>query len=116
MFIHILIPQVASSFYILLPSRLLRPLSFLFTLPLSDTIYLSLLFNNYSDTELIVTLWGSDATAFSVDHLYEETSPKVIVVLFLGCVAKNMFSKFPLKPKLLPLSLYLSLITLCYFI
>lgn len=49
-----------------------------------------------SDAELTVTLWGNDATAFTVDHLYAERAPNVIVALFLGCVAKKMFSTSPL--------------------
>lgn len=49
--------------------------------------------SSYSDNELIVTLWGEHAEQFTVDHLYDEQNPRVIVVLFQGCLAKNIFSK-----------------------
>jgi len=45
------------------------------------------------DNELKVTLWADSATNFSVDDVYNEQLGNVIVVLFVGCMARQIFSK-----------------------
>lgn len=47
-----------------------------------------------SDNELIVTIWADDAMTFTVNDIYDETSPTVVVALFVGCIAKTIFRMF----------------------
>jgi hypothetical protein len=36
-----------------------------------------------------VTLWGHQASSFSVDNICDENDNKPVVVLFVGCLAKR---------------------------
>lgn len=46
-----------------------------------------------SGNDIKVTLWGEHATSFDINHLYDESSPRVVVILVLGCLPRTMYSK-----------------------
>ncbi|KAL5665717.1 hypothetical protein ACJX0J_025825, partial [Zea mays] len=41
------------------------------------------------NTSTKVTLWGHQASSFSVDNICDENDNKPVVILFVGCLAKR---------------------------
>lgn len=49
-----------------------------------------------TDNYVKVTLWGDFTTNFTINHLYNEEAGNVVVVLFVGCMPREIFSKYML--------------------
>lgn len=51
-------------------------------------------FSLFSDASLKITLWGDQASGFSIDNVCNESNNKPIVIMFVGCLAKQFKGMF----------------------
>jgi len=68
--------------------------TFAFNFPTLDCMFFVLCSSISRDNELRVTLWGLWSTTFSLDSIYNDSNPRAIVCLFVGCVPKEFQSTF----------------------
>jgi hypothetical protein len=53
-----------------------------------------ILFFLFSDASLKITLWGDQASGFSIDNVCNQSNNKPIVIMFVGCLAKQFKGMF----------------------
>ena len=68
--------------------------TFAFNFHTLDCMFFVLCSSISRDNELRVTLWGLRSTTFSLDSIYNDSNPRAIVCLFVGCVPKEFQSNF----------------------
>ncbi|KAL5652353.1 hypothetical protein ACJX0J_037811, partial [Zea mays] len=55
----------------------------------NSSIVRDIFIKDISDASLKITLWGDQASGFSIDNVCNESNNKPIVIMFVGCLAKQ---------------------------
>ncbi|ONL94453.1 hypothetical protein ZEAMMB73_Zm00001d028000 [Zea mays] len=55
----------------------------------NSSIVRDIFIKDISDASLKITLWGDQASGFSIDNVCNQSNNKPIVIMFVGCLAKQ---------------------------